>query len=111
MPIDPFFVAPGEGRGGVKAGAEDTAGALGLVETVIPAGHSTPLHVHADEDEAFYLPRGIPHTFLGISEEPSRVLVLLLPGGLEEAFAEPARFQELLEQHHVEIVGPPLSRP
>jgi quercetin dioxygenase-like cupin family protein len=134
MPIDPFFVAPGEGRGGVKAGAEDTAGALGLVETVIPAGHSTPLHVHADEDEAFYvlagtvdfvcgektfraesgafayLPRGIPHTFLGISEEPSRVLVLLLPGGLEEAFAEPARFQELLEEHHVEVVGPPLSR-
>jgi hypothetical protein len=48
----------------------------------------------------------VPHTFLGISEEPSRVLVLLLPGGLEEAFADPGRFDELLEEHDVEVVGP-----
>jgi mannose-6-phosphate isomerase-like protein (cupin superfamily) len=53
-----------------------------------------------------FLPRGVPHTFLGISEEPSRVLVLLLPGGLEEAFADPGRFDELLEEHDVEVVGP-----
>jgi hypothetical protein len=36
------------------------------------------------------------------------VLVLLLPGGLEEAFADPERFQEILRRHHVEVVGPPL---
>ena len=129
----PLFVPPGAGVGGVKARAADTGEALGMVETVIPMGHSTPLHVHSDEDEAFYvlsgtvdlvcgaeefraeagafayLPRGIPHTFLGISEEPARVLVLLLPGGLEEAFAEPGRFHEVLEQHHVKVVGPPLG--
>jgi quercetin dioxygenase-like cupin family protein len=104
-----------------------------VVETVIPAGHSTPLHVHANEDEAFhvfsgavdfqcgeerfcaeagafvYLPRGMPHTFLGVSEEPSRVLVLFVPGGLEQAFAEPGRFHQLLERHGVEVVGPPLG--
>jgi len=106
---------------------------LGAVETAIPRGHSTPLHVHRDEDEAVfilsgtvdflcgserfraeegafvYLPRGIPHTFLGVSEAPSRVLVLFVPAGLEEAFAEPDRFDQLLERHSVEVVGPPLS--
>ena len=104
-----------------------------MVETVIPAGHSTPLHVHQHEDEAFYilagtvdfvcgderfraqagafvfLPRMVPHTFLGISEEPTRVLVMFMPGGLEEAFTEPSRFHEILHEHHIEVVGPPLA--
>jgi quercetin dioxygenase-like cupin family protein len=126
----PVFLGAGEG---IKASAQQTGGALGLVETVVPPGHSTPLHVHRDEDEAFYvlagavdlvcggerfraeagafayMPRGIPHTFLGIGDEPARVLVLLLPGGLEEAFADPRRFEELLRRHHVEAVGPPLG--
>jgi mannose-6-phosphate isomerase-like protein (cupin superfamily) len=116
--LRPLFVAADEGS--IKARAAGTGGALG--------GH--PLHVHHHEHEAFYvltgtvdffcgdeqfraragsfvfLPRGVPHTFLGISEEPSRVLVLLVPGGLEEAFADPARFDELLEEHDVEVVGP-----
>jgi mannose-6-phosphate isomerase-like protein (cupin superfamily) len=118
---------------GIKARAAGTGGALGLVETVIPAGHSTPLHVHHHEDEAFYilsgtidfvcgddrfraqdgefvfLPRTVPHTFLGISEEPTRALVMFLPGGLEEAFAEPSRFHEIVRDHDVEVVGPPLA--
>ncbi len=100
---------------------------------MIPPGHSTPLHVHPREDEAFYvlagtvelvrgeerfraeagsfafLPRGVPHTFLGIGEKPARVLVLFLPGGLEDAFAEPARFDEILRERGVEVVGPPLT--
>lgn len=126
--LRPLFVAAADGS--IKARAAGTGGALGLVETSIPAGHSPPLHVHRHEHEAFYvltgtvdffcgdeqfraraggfvfLPRGVPHTFVGISEEPSRVLVLLLPGGLEEAFADPGRFDELLEEHDVEVVGP-----
>jgi quercetin dioxygenase-like cupin family protein len=129
----PLFV-PARDGGGVTARAEDTGGALGLVETVIPYGHSTALHVHRDEDEevyvlsgrvdfvcgdqrfraepgAFaYLPRGVPHTFLGVSAEPARVLVLFLPGGLEEAFAQPGRFREVLPRHHVEVIGPPLAQ-
>jgi quercetin dioxygenase-like cupin family protein len=125
----PLFVGPGHG---VKASVDGTGGALGLVETVIPAGHSTPLHLHRREDEAFYvldgavdfvcgeerfraepgafvyLPRGVPHAFLGVAER-SRVLVLLVPGGLEEAFADPARFQQLLREGGVEVLGPPLE--
>jgi mannose-6-phosphate isomerase-like protein (cupin superfamily) len=128
--MDPFVTPGGEG---VKARAIATGGKLGLVETVIPPGHSTPLHVHQHEDEALYilagtvdfvcgderfrvqdgafvfLPRTVPHTFLGISEEPARALVMFLPGGLEEAFAEPGRFHQLLQDHDVEVVGPPLA--
>jgi quercetin dioxygenase-like cupin family protein len=129
-----LFVGPGEGRAGdVKAAGADTSGALGLVETTIPRGHSAPLHVHRQEDEAFYvltgtvdlvcgderfraeqgafvyLPRGVPHTFLGVSDDAVRVLVFMLPAGLEEAFADPAHFGEVFERRHVEVVGPPLS--
>jgi mannose-6-phosphate isomerase-like protein (cupin superfamily) len=129
----PLFVAAGEGIGGVKVRAVESGGAFGLVETVIHVGHSTPLHVHCDEDEAFYvlsgavelrcgersfraeagafalLPRGVPHTFLGVGGQDARVLVMFIPGGLEEAFAEPHRFDQILRAHNVEIVGPPLS--
>jgi mannose-6-phosphate isomerase-like protein (cupin superfamily) len=128
-----LFCAGGEEADGVMARAALTGGALGAVATVIPPGHSAPLHVHRNEDEAFYilsgtvdfrcgeedfraqagafvfLPRDVPHTFLGSGQEPARVLVLFVPGGLEEAFEHTGRFGELLEHHGVEVVGPPLG--
>jgi mannose-6-phosphate isomerase-like protein (cupin superfamily) len=58
MSARPLFVPPTGPGGGVTARADDTAGALGLVETVIPHGHSTALHVHREEDEAFYVVSG-----------------------------------------------------
>jgi quercetin dioxygenase-like cupin family protein len=117
----------------VKAAGLDTAGRFGLVETAIPRGHSAPLHIHHEEDEAFYvltgvvdfvcegerfraergsfvyLPRGMPHSFLGVSDEAARVLVLMVPAGLEQAFGDPERFGEVFERRNVEIVGPPLA--
>jgi mannose-6-phosphate isomerase-like protein (cupin superfamily) len=126
-----LFVTPR--NGGVLARATETGGRLGLVETEIPVGHSKPLHVHRHEDEAVYvlsgavdfvcgdqqfraesgsfvlLPRGIPHTFLGVGRQPARDLVLFLPGGLEDAFASPTRFHEVLRQRDVEVVGRPLA--
>jgi mannose-6-phosphate isomerase-like protein (cupin superfamily) len=116
----------------IKARGSDTRGALGVVETVIPRGHGPPLHVHRNEDEGFYvlsgsieilrgterfraepgtfvyLPRDVPHTFLGIDE--TRILGLVMPAGLEEAFEDPARFDEVLTQRGVEVVGPPLEQ-
>ncbi len=139
QPARPLFVAAGEGRKSawatIKADGTATGGAFALVETVIPRGDSTPLHVHRDEDEAFYvldgtvdlvcgkerfrteagalayLPRGLPHTFLGISEQPARGLILLTPAGLEELFtvSDPSWFAEVLRRHHVEAVGPSLA--
>ena len=128
----PLFVNPHGSDGGVLADGHGTGDALGLVETTIGAGHSAPLHVHHNEDEAFYvltgavdfvcggerfraepggfayLPRGVPHTFLGVADQ-SRVLVLVVPAGLEEAFADPARFAEVMTAGGVEIVGRPLA--
>jgi quercetin dioxygenase-like cupin family protein len=135
----PIFAAAGEGAGpawmSVKADAAATGAALGLAECVIPVGHSPQMHVHSAEDEAFYvlegavdfacgderfrgeagafvfLPRGLPHSFLGVSAPTARVLVLLIPGGLEELFLEsdPERIYAILRAHGVEIVGPPLT--
>jgi quercetin dioxygenase-like cupin family protein len=56
-----------------------------------------------------YLPRDVPHSFLGVGDEPSRVLVLLVPAGLEEAFANPDGFEEVMRRRRVEVVGPPLA--
>jgi hypothetical protein len=42
----------------IKAGAEETKGGFTLIEQVAPAGFAPPLHVHRDEDEAFYVLEG-----------------------------------------------------
>jgi mannose-6-phosphate isomerase-like protein (cupin superfamily) len=91
----------------VLATAEQTNGAFGLVEHVIPAGDESPWHVHHAEDEAFYLvegemtflcgdrsvragpgsfvygPRGVPHGFRVEGDQPARLLLLCAPGGFE----------------------------
>jgi quercetin dioxygenase-like cupin family protein len=118
-----FAVGPGEGqaiwflrnRMNVKATAESTGGAFGLVETTVAPGFSPPLHVHHREDESFYvlegeltmqcgeqrfraaagtfvfLPREIPHTFVVEGDRPARMLTLLTPGGGEGVFIEGGR--------------------
>src|SRR3954465_5075564 len=71
----------------IKIGKDDTAGAYGLLEIVVPEGVGSPWHVHPEEDEWFYVldgkmtfwvadtqismeagsfafgPKGVPHTF------------------------------------------------
>jgi quercetin dioxygenase-like cupin family protein len=42
----------------VKARAEDTGGALGLVDASFYQGFGPPLHVHSREDEALYVLEG-----------------------------------------------------
>lgn len=123
---DACFVAPGEGqavwflrnRMTIKATAETTGGAYGLVESFIAPGFSPPLHVHHREDEAFwvlegevsmrcgdrtfraaagafvFLPRGVPHTFVVEGDAPARMLTLLTPGGGEALFVEAGRAPE-----------------
>jgi mannose-6-phosphate isomerase-like protein (cupin superfamily) len=99
----------------VKATAETTNGAFGLVESIVPPGASPPLHVHHREDEVFwvlegtlrivcgdetyhapagsyaFLPRGVPHTFRVEGDTPARMLTLLTPGGGEQFFVEGGR--------------------
>jgi mannose-6-phosphate isomerase-like protein (cupin superfamily) len=101
-------------RMSVKAGAEQTGGAFTLIEWAAPAGFGPPLHLHHNEDEAFYvldgeividcgdrrftvgpgdfafLPRGIPHTFV-VTAGPVRGLQITTPSGFEEFIAEIGR--------------------
>ncbi|MGI3901580.1 MAG: cupin domain-containing protein [Janthinobacterium lividum] len=90
--------------------AEQTGGRLGLLEVTVPAGEGTPLHRHEREDEFFqvlagrvafscgedhvelmeggsiFLPRGIPHRFSNLGDDPARLLVIVTPGGFEGFF-------------------------
>jgi mannose-6-phosphate isomerase-like protein (cupin superfamily) len=99
----------------VKATAESTGGAFGLVESLLAPGFSPPLHIHHREDETFYvlegeltmkcgdrtfravagafvfLPREVPHTFVVEGDQPARMLTLLTPGGGEGVFIEGSR--------------------
>ena len=111
---------PGEGRSvwlvgdliTVKVSGEETGSAYSLMEDKTPPGGGPPPHVHANEDESFYvlegevelligertvrvaagssayLPRGVVHTFKNVGETPSRMLAVVSPGGLEEFFLE-----------------------
>jgi quercetin dioxygenase-like cupin family protein len=120
----PFFRAKGEGKhiwflGGlmtVKAAGAETGDALAVMENLLPAGFATPLHVHRDADEPYYvlegevtfycegeayragpgsflfLPRGVPHAFRLSEAGPARLLILTLPGGFED-FVEDAGTQ------------------
>jgi mannose-6-phosphate isomerase-like protein (cupin superfamily) len=116
-------LGPGEGsavwflrnRMTIKATAETTGGAYGLLESYIAPGFSPPLHVHHNEDETFwvlegtltmrcgdrtyaapagsyvFLPRDVPHTFVVEGGSPARMLTLLTPGGGERVFVEGGR--------------------
>jgi quercetin dioxygenase-like cupin family protein len=99
----------------VKATAESTGGAFGLVESWVPAGASPPLHVHRREDESFwvlaghvrfrcgdedidagpgsfvFLPRDVPHTFVVEGNQTAHLLTLLTPGGFERYFVDAGR--------------------
>jgi quercetin dioxygenase-like cupin family protein len=88
----------------LRATAESTNGAFGLVEQVMPPGFASPYHTHRLEDEAFYVlegqmafvcdgtwtsagpgtfvfgPRNIPHGFKVVGDAPARLLLLCAPG-------------------------------
>jgi quercetin dioxygenase-like cupin family protein len=94
---------------------------LTLGEALVRPGGEPPLHIHAREDETFYvlegtiafqrglermeigagesvyMPRGIQHAF-AVRTPEARLLQLFTPGGLEvafRAFSEPARYEAL----------------
>jgi len=95
----------------VLAGADQTGGAFGLMESVMAKGDEPPPHVHHREDESFFVlegdltvrvgddvfsaspgafvfcPRDVPH-LLTLHSEQVRALTLVTPGGLEAFFVE-----------------------
>ena len=91
----------------VKASAAETGGRYTLVEITAPPGLASPLHVHYDDDEGFYVlegsvtiivgdetvelsagqhafgPRDVPHKFEA-GPDGARMIWVLAPGGFED---------------------------
>ena len=121
---------PGEGRSvevqgttaTVKAGREETGGALGVAELVFATRLGMPLHVHRTYDEAIYVlegeftarvgdrtitmpagsfgyvPRGTPHTGDNLGTSPCRLLTWTMPD---------SRVGQMLEEMRQLPPGPP----
>ena len=118
-------------------GAE-SGGAMTLGEVLLQPGDEPPLHIHAREDEAWYilegtilfqrgverivrgpgeailLPRGIAHGF-AVQSPKARILHIYTPAGIEEAFhavsraeAPMAVIEGAFGERGVTFVGPPL---
>jgi mannose-6-phosphate isomerase-like protein (cupin superfamily) len=120
-----YVALPGAGLGGdpgMKASKHSTGGSLSVFETTIAAG--PPLHVHDHEDECFYvldgelsvrcgddilhapagsfvfLPRGRPHRFWATGQ-PARLLLITVPGGIEDYFGQINNAAHDEEQHRI----------
>ncbi len=119
QPLAPIALQDGEGEARwfldglatIKAAGETTDGGVAVVEMLWPRGSGSPLHVHHDEDEWFYViegeltlwvggevivapagsfvygPRDIPHTYL-ITSDVARFLLV----------AEPAPFADFVRE-------------
>src|SRR5947209_17560857 len=100
----------------IKASSETTDGRVAVIEHLAPQGAGSPLHVHQNAGEWFYVtggeigfwvggrlidatqgsfvygPRGIPHTFT-VTSSQARFLLVTEPAGFERfmrALSEPA---------------------
>lgn len=128
----------------VKADTKQTDGSLTVIEFVVGPKQGPALHKHHHEDELWFVldgqfrfkagdailrastggmafgPRGVPHCFQNIGQEPGRLLVVTTPSGLERFFqdfaakssgrlAAPEMLAEIGLAHGVEFVGPPVG--
>jgi quercetin dioxygenase-like cupin family protein len=95
----------------MKASAEETNGAMLILEDRVVRGKTTPLHLHPSEDELIYVlsgeliahiagsehrvgagglvvfPRGVAHSFL-VTSETAHLFVLQTPGTGERFYRE-----------------------
>jgi quercetin dioxygenase-like cupin family protein len=142
---DGLRLQSGPGRDLVfKVTGEDTGGAFDyFIVEVAPHG-GPPLHVHHRQEETIhvlsgrfkvkiaddvfelegggfaYLPSGVPHTFLNLSDQPAEIIVVYTPGGGHKFYEElgpatrngpPDRtvVAAIFEKHGMSLLGPPLS--
>jgi quercetin dioxygenase-like cupin family protein len=120
------------GRIKVKLTGAQTGGAFSQVETLDPRGTATPLHIHHNEDEAFYVlegsvtvfvgdeqlelsqgafalvPRGVPHAYL-VTSDVARMLVTFSPAGFDEAFVDMGVDAADCAEPPVDEVMPPIE--
>jgi quercetin dioxygenase-like cupin family protein len=144
-PNDGLRLQSGPGRDLVfKVTGDDTGGAFDyFVVEVAPLG-GPPLHVHHQQEETLhvlsgrfkvrvgdeesvleqggfaFMPSGLPHAFLNLTDEPAEVIVVYAPGGCEAFYAElgpltrngtpdRADVAACFERHGMTLLGQPLS--
>ena len=129
----------------VKISSQDTGGAFAVIEDITPPLSGPPLHVHHEQDEWWhiiqgnyrfeidgreivagagadvYAPRGTRHAFQNLGNEPAKMIVTVVPGGLDLFFEEinanaipgvqpdPATLAPIFERHGLTLAGPPLA--
>ena len=96
----------------LKVGGPETGGALALQEVLVPPGNFIPVHLHRNEEEAWYVlegsltftlgdrtiegpagsfvlsPRGVAHSYGNAGTQLAGVLLLFSPAGMEHYCAE-----------------------
>jgi len=89
---------------------EHTGGRLTMWAEITPPGGAPPPHYHLNEDETFhviegrvafllneewnevgpggaaFMPREVVHTFKNVGHQPSRMLIMTMPSGIEKFF-------------------------
>lgn len=94
----------------IKVDGEHTGGELTIVETLVPPRSGPPMHIHERESESIYvlegevrvvangrdfvlepggfthMPKGSLHLFENLLEEPSKILLIFAPSGIEGYF-------------------------
>ncbi len=128
----------------VKVSGKDTNGQLAIFEYIGKQKIGPSVHVHHHQDEVFsiiegeylfqignekfmakagdtvFAPRGIPHTWIQVSEQGKQVYMVQPAGKLEDFFLVFAELKgppteefvrKMHEQHGMTVVGPPLTLP
>jgi quercetin dioxygenase-like cupin family protein len=140
-PIAPIAFKPDEGEARwflgalvtIKASTETTGGRVAVIEHLAPEGSGSPLHVHRNEDEWFYVtegqltfwvggqvieapagsfvygPRDVPHTFLVTSPE-ARFLLVAEPAGFDAFVREASEPAQSLSLPPAASTPPDLGR-
>jgi quercetin dioxygenase-like cupin family protein len=107
----PMFWGPGDLYTFLVTG-EESGGAYFAMEALVPQGGGPPPHIHANEDETFYVlegrvtfrlgdetvvagpgdfvhvPRGNVHCFRNDGEATARIVLTFTPAGIEHFFLE-----------------------
>jgi mannose-6-phosphate isomerase-like protein (cupin superfamily) len=122
----------------VMADTDQTGGAMSVLDLVVAPQVGPALHRHEREDELWVVvegefrfkagdqmlgastgglafgPRGVPHCFQNVGDQPGRLLIVTTPAGLEGFFRDFAAHGDASQlvqtalAYGVEFVGPPL---
>jgi quercetin dioxygenase-like cupin family protein len=127
-----------------KVTGEETGGALDYFLVGVAPHNGPPLHVHHEQDETIFvlagqfrvqlgddlfelgrgdfafLPKGVPHAFINLTDEPAELVVTYTPAGGVAFFQElgpasrdgapdPAEIAAIFERHNMSVLGPPLT--